>query len=171
LRKPLIAAINGACAGIGLTQALMCDIRFAAAGAKFTTAFARRGLIAEYGISWILPRIVGWSAATDLLLSGRTFYAEEARELGIVKDVVATEDLLPRTLAYADDMARNCAPSSLAVIKRQLYDDALRNMHDTSAAAERLMHESMQRPDFIEGITAFFEKRQPHFPPLKEETP
>ncbi|PRC49536.1 enoyl-CoA hydratase, partial [Mycobacterium sp. ITM-2017-0098] len=76
LRKPLIAAINGACAGIGLTQALMCDIRFAAAGAKFTTAFSRRGLIAEYGISWILPRIVGWSAAQDLLLSGRTFYAE-----------------------------------------------------------------------------------------------
>lgn len=171
LRTPLIAAINGACAGIGLTQALMCDIRFAAAGAKFTTAFARRGLIAEYGISWMLPRIVGWSAAQDLLLSGRTFYAEEAKELGLVKEVVRPEELLPRALAYAEDMARNCAPSSLAVIKRQLYDDALRNVHDTSAAAEKLMHESMQRPDFIEGITAFFEKRQPSFPPLKEETP
>ncbi len=89
LRKPVIAAINGACAGIGLTQALMCDVRFAAAGAKFTTAFARRGLIAEYGISWILPRVVGHSAALDLLLSGRTFYAEEAAELGLVKEVVA----------------------------------------------------------------------------------
>ena len=89
LRKPIIAAINGACAGIGLTQALMCDVRFAAAGAKFTTAFARRGLIAEYGISWILPRVVGHSAALDLLLSGRTFYAEEAAELGLVKEVVA----------------------------------------------------------------------------------
>ncbi|MGB3354139.1 MAG: enoyl-CoA hydratase [Mycobacterium sp.] len=169
LRKPVIAAINGACAGIGLTQALMCDIRFAAAGAKFTTAFARRGLIAEYGISWILPRIVGWSAAQDLLLSGRTFYADEAKELGLVKDVVPPEELLPRVLAYAEDMARNCAPSSLAVIKRQLYDDALQNVHDTSAAAEKLMHESMRRPDFIEGITAFFEKRQPSFPPLEEE--
>lgn len=171
LRTPLIAAINGACAGIGLTQALMCDIRFAAAGAKFTTAFARRGLIAEYGISWILPRVVGWSAAQDLLLSGRTFYAEEAKELGLVTDVVPPEDLLPRALTYAEDMARNCAPSSLAVIKRQLYDDALRNVHDTSAAAEKLMHESMLRPDFIEGITAFFEKRPPNFPPLKEEMP
>ena len=169
LCTPVIAAINGACAGIGLTQALMCDVRFAAAGAKFTTAFARRGLIAEYGISWILPRIVGWSAAMDLLLSGRTFYAEEAKELGLVKDVVAPEDLLARTLAYAEDMSRNCAPSSLAVIKRQLYGDALQNVHDTSAAAERLMHESMQRPDFIEGITAFFEKRQPSFPPLEED--
>ena len=89
LRKPVIAAINGACAGIGLTQALMCDVRFAAAGAKFTTAFARRGLIAEYGISWILPRVVGWGAALDLLLTGRTFYAEEAKELGLVKEVAA----------------------------------------------------------------------------------
>jgi enoyl-CoA hydratase/carnithine racemase len=174
LRKPVIAAINGACAGIGLTQALMCDVRFAAAGAKFTTAFSRRGLIAEYGISWILPRVVGWSAALDLLLSGRTFYAEEAAELGLVKEVVPPDELLPRTLAYAEDMAVHCAPSALAVIKRQVYGDALRNLHDTSAEAERLMHESMLRPDFIEGITAFFEKRQPDFPPLtpeQEDTP
>ena len=78
MRKPVIAAINGACAGIGLTQALMCDVRFAAAGAKFTTSFARRGLIAEYGISWILPRVVGSGVAMDLLLSGRVFFADEA---------------------------------------------------------------------------------------------
>lgn len=169
LRKPVIAAINGACAGIGLTQALMCDIRYAAAGAKFTTAFARRGLIAEYGISWILPRVVGWSASLDLLMSGRTFYAEEAKELGLVSDVFAPEELLPRVLAYAEDMAKHCAPSSMAVIKRQVHEDVLRNVHDASAAAEKLMHESMQRPDFIEGITAFFEKRPPSFPPLKED--
>jgi enoyl-CoA hydratase/carnithine racemase len=169
LRKPIIAAINGACAGIGLTQALMCDIRYAAAGAKFTTAFARRGLIAEYGISWILPRIVGWGASLDLLLSGRTFFAEEAKELGLVSDVFPPEELLPKVLAYAEDMAAHCAPSAMAVIKRQVHDDALRNVHDASATAEQLMHESMQRPDFIEGITAFFEKRQPNFPPLKEE--
>jgi enoyl-CoA hydratase/carnithine racemase len=171
MRKPIIAAINGACAGIGLTQALMCDVRFAAAGAKFTTAFARRGLIAEYGISWILPRVVGWSAALDLLLSGRTFHAEEAAELGLVKEVVAPDELLARAIAYAEDMAAHCAPSAMAVIKRQVYDDALRDMEATSARAEKLMHESMQRPDFIEGITAFFEKRQPSFPPLKEDAP
>jgi enoyl-CoA hydratase/carnithine racemase len=170
LRKPVVVAINGACAGIGLTHALMCDVRFAAAGAKFTTAFSRRGLIAEYGISWILPRVAGWSASLELLLSGRTFLAEEAKELGLVSDVFAADELLPRALAYAEDMATRCAPSSLAVIKRQLYDDALRNVHDASADAEKLMHESMQRPDFIEGITAFFEKRLPNFPPLKEES-
>lgn len=169
MRKPVIAAINGACAGIGLTHALMCDIRYAAAGAKLTTAFARRGLIAEYGISWILPRIVGWSAALELLLSGRTFYAEEAKELRLVNDVFPPDELLPRVLAYADDMAANCAPSSMAVIKHQVHQDVLRNVHDASDTAEKLMHESMRRPDFIEGITAFFEKRQPNFPPLKEE--
>jgi enoyl-CoA hydratase/carnithine racemase len=171
LRKPVIAAVNGACAGIGLTQALMCDVRFAAAGAKFTTAFARRGLIGEYGISWILPRVVGWSAALDLLLSGRTFYAEEAAELGMVKEVTSPDELMPTVLAYAEDIAANCAPSAMAVIKRQMYDDALRDLAATSAHAEELMHSSMQRPDFIEGITAFFEKRQPHFPPLREDLP
>lgn len=166
LCKPVIAAINGACAGYGLTQALMCDVRFAAAGAKFTTSFARRGLIAEYGISWILPRLVGQSVALDLLLSGRVFYAEEAAELGLVKEVVPPEELLSRAIGYAEDMAANCAPSSMAVIKQQVYSDSMRDVTEASAAAEKLMHESMGRPDFIEGITAFFEKRPPNFPPM-----
>jgi enoyl-CoA hydratase/carnithine racemase len=166
LNIPVVVAINGACAGMGLTQALYCDVRFAAAGAKFTTAFARRGLIAEYGVSWILPRLAGLGAATDLLLSGRTFLAEEAAELGLVKEVVAPDQLMTRAIAYAADLATKCAPNSMAVIKRQLYGDALRDMFETSDTAEKLMHESMRRPDFIEGITAFFEKRPPNFPPL-----
>jgi enoyl-CoA hydratase/carnithine racemase len=126
LHKPVIAAINGACAGMGLTLALVCDVRFAAEGAKFTTSFARRGLIAEYGISWILPRVVGWGAALDLLLSGRVFYADEAAALGLVKEVVQPADLLRRAIAYAEDIAANCAPSSLAVIKQQVYADTMR---------------------------------------------
>lgn len=170
LGTPVIAAINGACAGIGLTQALMCDVRFAAAGAKFTTSFARRGLIAEYGISWILPRVVGWGVAMDLLLSGRVLLAEEAAALGLVNEVVAPEGLLPHAIAYAEDIAANCSPSSLAVIKHQVYADCLRDVFDASERAEKLMGESMQRPDFIEGITAFFEKRTPNFPPRKEVT-
>jgi enoyl-CoA hydratase/carnithine racemase len=168
LRKPVIAAINGGCAGIGLTLALVCDVRFAADGAKFTTSFARRGLIAEYGVSWILPRVVGWGAALDLLLSGRVFYADEAAELGLVKEVVPLDQLLPRAIAYAEDIATNCAPSSLAVIKQQVYADAMRDVFEASAVAEKLMHESMLRPDFIEGITSFFEKRPPNFPPLSD---
>jgi enoyl-CoA hydratase/carnithine racemase len=166
LRKPVIAAINGSIAGIGLSLALMADIRFAAEGAKFTTSFARRGLVAEYGISWILPRLVGWGVAADLLLSGRTFLAEEAAELGLVKKVLPGEQLMDLTLAYAEDIAVNCAPSSLAVMKRQLYADAELPIVDTSNLAEQLMHQSMTRSDFIEGITAFFQKRSPKFPPL-----
>ncbi|ORA81426.1 enoyl-CoA hydratase [Mycobacterium malmoense] len=166
LSKPVIAAINGSVAGIGLSMALMADIRFAAAGAKFSTSFARRGLVGEYGISWILPRLAGWGAAADLLLSGRTFLAEEAAELGLVKEVVPGERLMDRVIGYAADMASNCAPSSLSVMKRQLYADAELPIVETSNRAEKLMHESMTRPDFIEGITAFFEKRSPNFPPL-----
>ena len=103
--KPVIAAINGACAGIGMVQALMCDLRFAAAGAKFTTAFARRGLIAEYGMSWILPRLIGTARSLDLLMSGRVILAEEAAAMGLVNEVVAPEHLLDRTLEYAADLA------------------------------------------------------------------
>ncbi len=166
LRKPVIAAINGSCVGIGLTHALMCDVRFAAAGAKFATAFTRRGLIAEHGITWILPRLAGWGAAMDLLLSGRTFLAEEAREFGLVNHVIAPELLLERAVDYAADIAANCSPASLAVIKGQAYGDALDDVAAVSARAETLMYQSLARPDLIEGITSFFEKRPPNFPPL-----
>src|ERR671936_251644 len=98
--KPIIAAINGPAAGLGFVVALMCDIRFAAAGAKLTTAFARRGLIAEHGISWVLPRLVGPSRALDLLLSGRVVLAEEAAGMGLVNLVIAGDELLDETLAY-----------------------------------------------------------------------
>ncbi|WP_101949035.1 enoyl-CoA hydratase [Mycobacterium sp. 3519A] len=170
MRKPVVAAINGACAGMGMTIALACDVRFAAQGAKFTTSFARRGLIAEYGISWILPRVIGRGAALDLLLSGRVFLADEAAQLGVVNEVVLPDELVPRAIAYAEDIAANCAPSSLAVIKQQVYADTMRDVFEASDRAEKLMHSSMLRPDFIEGITSFFEKRQPNFPPLKETT-
>ena len=166
LCKPVIAAINGSCVGIGLTQALMCDVRFAAAGAKFAASFARRGLIAEYGVSWILPRLTGWGVALDLLLSGRTFLADEAAELGLVKEVVPPEQLMTRAMAYAEDIAQNCSPASMAVIKRQAYGDAMREVADSSSRSEVLLQRSLQLPDVIEGITSFLEKRSPSFPGL-----
>ena len=166
LRKPVIAAINGACVGIGLTQALMCDVRFAAAGAKFGAVFARRGLIAEFGISWILPRLTSWGVALDLLLSGRTFLAEEAVELGLVKEVVAPDSLMKRALEYAEGIAANCSPASMAVIKRQVYGDATRDVEQANSLAEVLLQEAMPRPDVIEGITSFLQKRPPQFPSL-----
>jgi enoyl-CoA hydratase/carnithine racemase len=168
--KPVIAAINGSCVGIGLTQALMCDVRFAAAGAKFAASFARRGLIAEYGVSWILPRLTGWGVALDLLLSGRTFLADEAAQLGLVKEVVPPEQLMMRAMDYAEEIARNCSPASMAVIKRQAYGDAMREVADASSRSEALLQASLQRPDVIEGITSFLEKRAPSFPGLSAST-
>ena len=166
LCKPVIAAINGSCVGIGLTQALMCDVRFAAAGAKFAASCARRGLIAEYGVSWILPRLTGWGVALDLLLSGRIFLADEAAHLGLVKEVVPPEQRMTRAIAYAEDIAQNCSPASMAVIKRQAYGDAMREVADSSSRSEVLLQRSLQLPDVIEGITSFLEKRSPSFPGL-----
>jgi enoyl-CoA hydratase/carnithine racemase len=166
LSKPVVAAINGSCVGIGLTQALMCDVRFAAAGAKFAASFARRGLIAEYGVSWILPRLTGWGVALDLLLSGRTFLADEAAKLGLVKAVVPPDQLMTHAMAYAEDIAQNCSPASMAIIKRQAYGDALRDVADSSSRSEILLQQSLRRPDVIEGITSFLEKRAPDFPGL-----
>ncbi len=168
--KPLIAAINGACAGVSLVHALCCDIRFAAAGAKLTTAFARRGLIAEYGISWLLPRLVGQSKALDLLLSARVVLAEEAERIGLVNATFPREELLDAALAYADDLAENCSPASLAAIKRQVYGDYTRSLDEASALALEEMVGSFQRPDVKEGAASFIERRKPEFPPYPPPT-
>jgi enoyl-CoA hydratase/carnithine racemase len=165
--KPIIAAINGPCAGIGLVQALMCDLRFAAEDAKMTTAFARRGLIAEHGISWILPRLVGPARALDLLLSGRVVLGQEAAALGLVNRALAGETLLEATLAYARVLAVNCSPASMATMKRQVYSDLERTLPDALAEADRLMVESFGAPDFTEGVASFVERREPLFAALK----
>ena len=165
--KPVIAAINGACAGIGMVQALMCDVRFAAAGAKFTTAFSRRGLIAEYGSSWVLPRLVGTARALDVLMSGRVFLAEEAAEMGMVNKVLSADELLPYAIAYAADLAANCSPTSMAVMKQQVYADQERGLVAASDDAVGLMKASLQRADFKEGVASFLEKRLPNFAPVQ----
>lgn len=164
--KPVIAAVNGACAGIGMVQALACDIRFAAAGAKFTTAFGRRGLIAEYGMSWLLPRLVGTANALDLLLSARVVLAEEAHAMGMVNAVLPADKLLDHAVAYAADLAANVSPTSMAVMKQQVYADYGMTLGDAEQKALRLMKESLRRPDFKEGVASFLEKRPPNFSPV-----
>lgn len=166
LRKPVIAAINGPCAGLGFVMAMMCDLRFAAAGAKLTTAFARRGLIAEYGLSWVLPRVAGSSTALDLLLSGRTFLAEEAERLGVVDRLTEEGRAAGEAQAYTVELARYSSPASMATIKRQLYDDLIRDLAQADAAAVEYMEQSFERPDFREGVESFVERRAPDFPPL-----
>ena len=167
--KPVIAAINGPCAGMGLVQALMADVRFAAAGAKFTTAFARRGLVAEHGISWVLPRLVGPARALDLLMSGRVFLAEEAAELGVVNAVLPPELLLDHALAYAGDLAAHCAPSSMAAMKRQIWGHLELGLAEATEASNILMAASLRRDDFREGVASFVQKRLPRFAPLSAE--
>jgi len=166
ISKPMIAAINGACAGVGLAYALQCDLRFAADGAKFTTAFARRGLIAEYGMAWLLNAIAGRQVALDLLLSARVVRAEEAAELGIVSKAVPAEDLMSTVIAYASDLAANTSPASMATIKHQINTEPPMTAHEALMDAEGLMRESLAGADVGEGIASFLEKRQVDFPPL-----
>ena len=167
--KPIIAAVNGACAGLGLVHALACDLRFAAEGAKFTVAFSRRGLIAEHGLSWTMPRLVGQSVALDLIMSGRVFLADEAKELGIVNRVCPPEALLDETLAYADDLATNASPTSMAIMKHQIYNHPMMSLSEAMAESNQLMRESLRRPDFKEGVASFVEKRVPNFSPYDSD--
>jgi enoyl-CoA hydratase/carnithine racemase len=164
--KPIIAAINGACAGLGLVEALVCDIRIAAEGAKLTTAFARRGLVAEHGISWILPRLVGPAHALDLLLSGRVVLGAEAAAIGLVNRAVPEGQALEQAMAYARMLASESSPASMATIKRQVYADYERSLAAALAEANRLMGESFTAPDLAEGVQSFLERRPPRFAPL-----
>jgi enoyl-CoA hydratase/carnithine racemase len=169
LRKPVIAAVNGAVAGVGFVLMCFTDIRFAAAGAKLTTSFARLGLPAEHGVSWVLPRMIGTAHAADLLFSSRIVLAEEAAELGLVNRVFAPDDLLPSTLAYAKAMAAETSPASLLAMKRQLWADLLDGLDAAASRAEVDMRAMIAGPDFAEGVAAFGERRPPRFAPLGEE--
>jgi enoyl-CoA hydratase/carnithine racemase len=164
--KPLIAALNGATAGLGLVQALYCDVRFCDEGAKLTTAFSRRGLIAEYAIGWMLPRLVGVGIARDLLLSGRVIDGREAGRIGLVEHVTPSGQVVEAALAYAADLAENCSPTSMAVMKRQLDEASDGVFQAAFEESERLLRESLTRPDLAEGIASFMERRPPDFPPL-----
>ncbi|MEV4318314.1 enoyl-CoA hydratase-related protein [Actinocrispum sp. NPDC049592] len=166
LGKPVVAAINGGCAGLGFVIACTADVRFAAAGAKFTTAFARRGLIAEYGLARLLPDLVGRGRAMDLLLSGRTFTAEDALAYGLVQEVVPFDALLPTAQAYATELATYSAPRSMAVMKQQIRDEAPLPLEESGERAAKLMIESFTHPELAEGLASWTERRPPNFPPL-----
>jgi enoyl-CoA hydratase/carnithine racemase len=171
--KPMIAAINGACAGIGLVQALVCDVRFMSRGAKLSTAYAKLGIPAEYGLSWILPRLIGVEWALDLLLSARRVGADEAKEIGLVTRVSDDETVLTDAQAYARLLATGSSPRSMAAMRRQVWGDLSRDY----TAANEVWLETMVRmnkpdnPDFAEGVNAMVEKRPADFAPLPADYP
>lgn len=161
--KPIIGALNGATAGLGLVVALYCDLRLASDTAVFTTAFSRRGLVAEHGISWMLPRLVGLPHALDLLLSARRFDAQEALRMGLVSQVLPGAGFAAGVTAYARELADLVSPRSLQVIKRQLWEAQFQDLAGATAVADTEMRRSFGSEDFREGVAHFLEKRAPRF--------
>ncbi|HUI04542.1 MAG TPA: enoyl-CoA hydratase-related protein [Acidimicrobiales bacterium] len=161
--KPILAAVNGPAAGVGFALACYCDLRFAAAGAKLTAAHGRLGLPAEFGLSWLLPRLVGLTRAADILLSSRVLLAEEAAQIGLVNAVAAPEELMGTVLAYARRLATEVSPASLAATKDQLYADLHRDAAGAARHAEQRLRAMMAGADFAEGVAALREHRPPRF--------
>jgi len=163
VRKPVIAAVNGPCAGMALPIVLACDLRFASDRAFFTTAFAQRGLVAEWGTAWLLPRLVGPAHALDLLFSARRVAADEAERIGLVNRVLPHEELMSFVQGYVGELAANSSPTSMRIMKRQVYEQLCQPLGPAEREAFDLMTRSFGHPDFKEGVEAFLAHRPPRF--------
>lgn len=161
--KPIIAAINGPCAGIGLIFTLYADMRFANQDAKFTTAFAQRGLIAEHGIAWLLPRLIGEAHALDLLFTARVFKGAEAERVGLVNCALPANELMPHAMETAKHLATQVSPRSLAIMKRQIRESYFQSFGRSLEIADQEMEQSFASFDFKEGVDSFVEKRPAAF--------
>ena len=167
LNKPVIAAMNGPAAGVGLALACFADLRFAVPGVKFTTAHGKLNLPAEYGLSWMLPKIVGLGRANDLLLTSRVFTSDEALQFGFVNQIFEPADLVERTLAYAHQLVTSVSPNSLRQTRWQIYKDLHRDVASSVIESERLIEDMATEEDFKEGIAALVEKRPPNWPSVR----
>ncbi|HVW43736.1 MAG TPA: enoyl-CoA hydratase-related protein [Amycolatopsis sp.] len=163
--KPVIAAIEGSCAGTGFIQACVADVRFAAPTAKITAAFVRRGIMAEHGLAVLLPALVGTAHAMDILLSGRVILGDEAARMGLVR---LSENVLDDALAYARDVAANASPQALAVTKEQVYRELRTPVERSRLTALKLWRTLREHEDFKEGVRSFQERRAPRFAPIGE---
>lgn len=167
LNKPVIAAMNGPAAGVGLALACFADLRFAVPGVKFTTAHGKLNLPAEYGLSWMLPKIVGLGRANDLLLTSRVFTSDEALDLGFVNQIFDADELLAKTLEYAHQLIGSISPNSLRQTRWQIYKDLHRDVASSVEESERLIEDMVKEDDFKEGTAALVEKRPPDWPSAK----
>ncbi len=168
IRKPLIAAVNGACAGLGFVFACLCDMRFVERQAKFTSAFVNRGLIAEHGSSWILPRLLGASRALDLLWSGRKFTGEEAQQIGLADRLCETGEAKQQAIDYIKMLAATAAPESIKVVKAQVYRHLNMQLEEAMNETNEWMAASLKREDFKEGVDSYVEGRPPNFKRLSD---
>ena len=166
LRKPLIAAINGACAGLGFSYAVFCDLRFVDRNARFATAFSQRGLIAEHGVSWMLPHLIGPANSLDILWTGRRFDGEEAGRIGLANRVSEPGECVKDACAYLREIRDVAAPNSLMMMKRQIYRHLNAELRRAMEESNVWMDESLARGDFKEGVASFVERRPPKFAPL-----
>jgi len=167
VRKPVVAAVNGPVAGMGFALMMSCDVRFLAADARVGTTFARLGLVAEYGLSWLLPRSIGRGHAIELLMSGRIIGSDEALRIGLVQEVVTGQPVLDRALAWAHDVADNCSPRSLAQMKQQFHDDDTATYGEALSRSIAAMRDSFGWGDLSEALAARREKRAPGFKGLE----
>ncbi|MFT4584922.1 MAG: enoyl-CoA hydratase/carnithine racemase [Gammaproteobacteria bacterium] len=167
LRKPLLAAVNGPCAGLGFCFAMLSDMRFVDSNAKFSTAFSQRGLVAEHAVSWLLPRLIGSSRALDLLWSARKFDGVEAERLGIADRLCEPGTSLETAKEYVRGLAASSSPTSLMIMKQQVYRHMMTPLGPAMSETQRLMDESLLRPDFKEGVRSFIEGRVPSFGRIK----
>jgi len=163
LPKPVIAAINGPSVGLGFVIPLYCDFRFAAQSAVFNVIFSRRGLIAEYGIAWILPRLIGLPKAIDLMFTSRRIDAAEALQIGLVHRVLPDEGFLAAVQEFAANLGSSVSPRSLRVMKQQIYAAQSQTLDQAMDVAIEEMLASLQCEDFKEGVAHFLEKREPRF--------
>lgn len=169
VRKPVIAAVNGACAGLGFVFALLSDMRFVDAGAKFSTAFSQRGLIAEHGASWILPRLIGPGRALDLLWSARKFDGVEAQRLGLAERLCDPGESVNDAIEYVKNLAASASPTAIRVMKAQVYRHLNMHLGEAMQETNAWMEESLRREDFREGVRSYIEKRPPQFKRVKAE--
>lgn len=167
VRKPVIGAINGPAAGMGVAFAAACDVRFAHEDTIFVNAFAQRGLSGEHATTWLLPRLMGHGRALDMMWTGRRLSAAEAKEYGLVNEIVEKENLVEAAKDYVRTLAKTASPRSLMHIKQQTYLDLMRPLADAMDDAEDRIRQSMTWSDFAEGVEAFQERREPNFPALE----
>ena len=169
ISKPVISAVNGVAAGGGFVLAMMSDLRFGSDAASFTTVFSKRGLIAEHGTSWVLPRLVGPSRALDLLWSSRRVNSDEALRIGLLDRVVPADELLAAVVAYVDDLAAQVSPSAIATMKSQVWRHLSEPMLPALVDADKLTQAQLKHPDAYEGAMSLIERRAPNFQPWTGE--